>query len=321
MHRAGIRSHASSGRNVLFILLFGVALICLTPSHAQDAAGGPPDQREAKRAFGAVTAGVGRSPEAIGQYDRGCVAGAQKLATNGTAWQVMRLSRHRMWGHPVLISYIQKLAGDLKARDGWPGILVGDMAQPIGGPLLGGHASHQIGLDADLWYIPMPDHILTAEEREQMSAVSMIDRVSLTVNTSVFGDMQVKLLKRAASYPEVARIFVHPGVKKALCDSAGNDRAWLSKIRPWWQHDDHFHIRLSCPPGSTSCVPQAPVSADDGCGEELDAWFKKLRAVPPKPTKPSPPPKPMLVADLPKACQVLLAEAEKAGHPKAAAAP
>jgi penicillin-insensitive murein DD-endopeptidase len=278
-----------------------------------------PDQREAKKAFGAIEVAVQRAPRAIGQYDRGCVAGAQKLPITGPAWQVMRLSRNRMWGHPVLIAYIRTLASDLQRLDGSPGLLVGDMAQPIGGPLLGGHASHQIGLDVDLWYKPMPSHTLSLEEREHLAADNVVDRQTLTTD-ALWSAAQVKLLHRAASYPEVARIFVHPAVKKTLCETAGADRAWLRKIRPWYQHDDHFHIRLNCPSGSPECVAQPPISADDGCGQELDDWFKKLRTPAKKPKKPSPPAKPMLVADLPKECQALLLAAEQEGKSKAAVA-
>lgn len=310
---------AGKVKELLFLVV--ACMLSLAPSgrgaSAEDAPA--PDQRQAKQAFGAVKVPVPQAPQAIGQYDRGCIAGAQKLATTGAAWQVMRLSRNRVWGHPILIAYIRKLATDVQRLDSWPGILVGDMAQPIGGPLLGGHASHQIGLDVDLWYKPMPGHTLSLEEREQLSADNMVERQSLTVDKSVWSEVQAKLLRRAASYPEVARIFVHPAIKKALCEAAGADREWLRKIRPWYQHDDHFHIRLNCPPGSPACVAQAPISPDDGCGQELDDWFKKLRAVPKKPAKPSPPPKPMLVSDLPKECQALLVAAEQTEKSKAAA--
>ncbi len=180
------------------------------------------DSREAKKAFGTVKAPAGQMPpRAIGQYDRGCVAGAAKLPMNGPGWQVMRLSRNRYWGHPVLLSYLGKLASDSQRLDGSPGILVGDMAQPIGGPLLGGHASHESGLDADLWYMPMPGHTLSIEEREQTSASSVVNPATLTADKALWSQAQVKLLRRAASYPEVARIFVHPAVKKALCEAAG----------------------------------------------------------------------------------------------------
>ncbi len=269
---------------------------------------------EAKKVFGAVTAGVGEgASKAIGRYTRGCIAGAKELPITGPDWQAMRLSRHRNWGHPVLLAYIRKLASDLHRLDGWPGILVGDMAQPAGGPLLGGHASHQIGLDVDLWYTPMPSHPLSAEEREKLSATNMVNRKSLTVDTAVWSKTQVRLLRRAASYPEVARIFVHPAVKKALCEAAGNDRGWLQKIRPWFYHDDHFHIRLTCPEGNADCEAQLPVGPGDGCGKELDDWFKLLRTPAKKPAKPPVPAKPLLVSDFPKECQSLLIEAERQG--------
>lgn len=276
-------------------------------------------KREAKRAFAAIKAPEAQmAPRAIGKYDRGCVAGAVKLPMNGPGWQVMRPSRNRFWGHPILLAYIRKLASESQQLDGSPGILVGDMAQPIGGPLLGGHASHQIGLDADLWYMPMPGHVLTAGEREETSATNMVNPVTLTVDKAAWTDAQVKLLRRAASYPEVARIFVNPAVKKALCEAAGADRGWLHKIRPWYQHNDHFHVRLNCPPHSPSCVAQPPVPADDdGCGKELDDWFKRLRAKPKKPLKPAPPPKPVLVSGMPAECQILLAKTEHAEKIKA----
>jgi penicillin-insensitive murein DD-endopeptidase len=279
-----------------------------------------PDSREAKKVFGAVKGPAGAVAQAIGQYDRGCVAGALKLPVDGPGWQAMRLSRKRFWGHPALVAYIEKLAADVARLDGSRGLLVGDMAQPIGGPLLGGHASHQSGLDVDFWYAPMPGHTLSADERERTGAQSVVNPETLTVDKTLWTEAQVKLLRRAAAYPEVARIFVHPAVKKALCDAGGADRAWLLKIRPWFRHDDHFHVRLGCPTGSPSCVAQAPLGADDGCGKELDDWFRKLRAKAPKPSKPPKPARPMLVSELPRECQALLKEAEKGAEGKAAAA-
>lgn len=305
---------ASTIRN---LLLCGLALTVCTAAFAADAP--VPDAREAKKVFGAIRTPLKQAPKAIGQYDRGCVAGAQNLPLKGPDWQVMRVSRNRFWGHPALTRYILKLAADMHQFESWSGILVGDMAQPIGGPLLGGHASHQIGLDADLWYTPMPSRTLTAAERESMAAQNMVDQPTLTVDPAAFTEAQIKLLQRAASYPEVARIFVHPAVKKALCNAAGANRDWLRKIRPWYKHDDHFHVRLSCPSDSADCVPQAPVAQDDGCGQELDDWFKKLRAVPKRSTKPPVPAKPMLVSDLPKECQTLLHATERAASGKAAA--
>jgi penicillin-insensitive murein DD-endopeptidase len=67
----------------------------------------------------------------------------------------MRLSRNRNWGHPRLVTYLERLAKDARSF-GWSGLLVGDLSQPRGNPMPTGHTSHQIGLDADIWLTPMP---------------------------------------------------------------------------------------------------------------------------------------------------------------------
>jgi penicillin-insensitive murein endopeptidase len=271
---------------------------------------GPP----AKELFGAVSTPAPLPTRSIGGYAKGCLAGAMSLPISGPDWQVMRLSRNRNWGNPRLIDYLERLASDARAHDGWPGLLIGDMSQPRGGPMLTGHSSHQIGLDADVWLTPMPDHILTREQREDLSAVSML-RDPFTVDPDKFTILQMKLIRRAASYPQVARIFVHPAIKKSLCEHAselGKDQSWLAKVRPWWNHYYHFHVRLSCPPGQAGCENQKPVSGDDGCGKELANWFDILKksaiwmaqqppGFKPKKTKP-----PLTLAQLPRECETVL---------------
>src|SRR5574337_810147 len=86
----------------------------------------------------------------------------------------MRLSRNRMWGNPAMIAYLERFSHRAKAEGAWNGILVGDIAQPRGGPMLTGHASHQVGLDADIWLTPMPERTLSAEERESMEPVNLV---------------------------------------------------------------------------------------------------------------------------------------------------
>src|SRR5215475_6016150 len=131
---------------------------------------GPP----AKELFGAAKTPAPMAARSIGFYAKGCLAGAKALPIDGPAWQAMRLSRNRNWGHPELIGVVEKLAVDARQHDGWPGLLVGDISQPRGGPMLTGHASHQVGLDADIWLTPMPDRRLSEKEREDLSATSML---------------------------------------------------------------------------------------------------------------------------------------------------
>ena len=103
----------------------------------------------AKELFGRKTAPVNRAARSIGYYTHGCLAGGVALPINGPTWQVMRLSRNRNWGHPNLVNFLERLA-DQAPSTGWHGLLVGDMSQPRGGPMRTGHASHQVGLDADI---------------------------------------------------------------------------------------------------------------------------------------------------------------------------
>jgi penicillin-insensitive murein endopeptidase len=287
------------------------------------AAKAKPKPRPAKELFGAAKTPAPLAARAIGFYAKGCLAGAQALPIDGPAWQAMRLSRNRNWGHPDLIALVEKLGVEAREHDGWPGLLVGDISQPRGGPMLTGHASHQVGLDADVWLTPMPDRRLTEKEREELSATSMLADDGVSVSPKVWTDAHVRLLKRAASYPQVERVLVHPAIKKAVCDASTNekDRRWLSKIRPYWGHYYHFHIRIACPKGSTGCQSQPSVGGNDGCGAELTGWLKRIKppaavATPAKPAKPAHERRPITLDQLPAACRTVLA-----GGPRPSATP
>ena len=227
----------------------------------------------AKRVFGLAAGPAPGSARAIGDYTKGCVAGAVQLPADGPNWQVMRPSRNRSWGHPVLIGFLQRVASALPTTAGWPGLLVGDIGQPRGGPMLTGHTSHQVGLDADIWLTPMPERRLSAAERDNISATDVVAANGRDIDPSVWRPQHRRLLEAFARGPEVERIFVNPAIKRALCREAGADRAWLERIRPWWGHNYHFHIRLACPRGETECHDQRPPPSGDGCGADLDWWF------------------------------------------------
>jgi penicillin-insensitive murein DD-endopeptidase len=269
------------------------------------------DKLPAKQLFGRVSAPAKQPPSAIGSYAKGCLAGAAELDADGPAWQAVRLSRNRNWGHPTMVDLIKRLAREARAEDGWPGLLVGDLSQPRGGPMPYGHASHQIGLDADVWLTPMPDRPLTVEERENIAPVEMVTERREAINTKVWTEAHARLIKRAATYREVERIFVHPPIKKELCRWAKGDRSWLRKVRAYWGHTFHFHIRIKCPPGSTNCEDQAAPRPPDGtgCGDELAYWMNATKWRPPNPDAKAPPPKPpMRLAGLPRQCRSVIAE-------------
>jgi penicillin-insensitive murein endopeptidase len=256
----------------------------------------------AKELFGRRTAPASIGVRSIGSYARGCLAGGVALPIDGETWQVMRLSRNRNWGHPKLVSFLERLARRVPSINGWPGLLMSDMAQPAGGPMITGHASHQIGLDADIWLSPMPDRRLSRAEREGMSATNMVRADLLDIDPNVWTPQHTQLIRAVSREPEVARIFVNPAIKRALCREAGRDRAWLTKVRPMWGHNYHFHIRLACPPGEEGCSGQEPPSPGDGCGPELDRWFTPEMLHP----KPGPPRPPLTMAQLPPECSRVL---------------
>ena len=259
----------------------------------------------AKDLFGRKTTPVPLAARSIGFYTRGCLAGGIALPVNGPSWQVMRLSRNRNWGHPALVKFLERFAIKVP-KIGWPGLLVGDMAQARGGPMLTGHASHQVGLDADIWLTPMPNRELSRAEREEMSAINMVRPDKRDIDQSVWMPAHTALISAAAREPAIERVLVNAAIKKALCREATGDRTWLRKVRPWWGHNYHMHLRVGCPAGNPECKPQDPTPDAEGCGAELDYWFSDKILNPPPPKEPPKPKPPLTMADLPPTCKQIV---------------
>ncbi|MDD5578047.1 MAG: penicillin-insensitive murein endopeptidase [Methylobacter sp.] len=221
--------------------------------------------------------------QSIGAYTAGCLRGAVSLPPNGTGYQLMRLSRGRFYGHPDLIRFIERL-GQTADTQRLGSLLIGDLGQPRGGPTLSGHRSHQTGLDVDIWYLFSPEAAirnLRTDERETWSSPSVLAGKSDEINHGQWSLSQEIILEAAARMPEVERIFVNPSVKRLLCmRKTAHD--WLRKIRPWWGHDDHFHVRLKCPANSNHCLGQEPLPESDGCDNSLTWWFSAEAKTPAK---------------------------------------
>lgn len=301
-----------------FALALGAVLLATVTAGAAPPAKTPattPAKTPAKQLFGAVREPAALEPQAIGFYSRGCVGGAEALPVTGPEngangggplWQVMRLSRHRMYGHPELIAFLERFAQKVPQVSGWSGILVGDLSQPRGGPMISGHASHQVGLDADIWLTPSPGRVMSADARETTSAVVMVRADRRDIDPKSWRADHWKVIRTAAQDPQVERIFVNAAIKKALCREATGDRSWLGKVRPYWGHDYHMHVRLSCPASSPQCRHQEPPPKGEGCGSELNWWFTEA-VLHPKPDKAPSKPKPQVtLKDLPPACAIVL---------------
>lgn len=283
------------------------ALVCIAP--AAEA------QQRANQLFGAHKSASAQAPAAIGSYAKGCAAGLVQLPETGPTWQAMRLSRGRNWGHPEMIAYLQDLSRAATTL-GWRGLYIGDISQPRGGPMTSGHASHQIGLDADIWML-MPQSLkLSRNERENISSVSVRTEDQRGV-TRHWTPAHHALLRTAASDPRVDRVFVAAAAKIEMCKTATRaDTAWLQKIRPIQGHNFHFHVRLKCPAGSGNCQTQTPTVKElskggNGCDDTLMWWVTDFLN-PPKadPKKPKEPrqrhPREYTMADLPQQCAAVL---------------
>ncbi len=254
---------------------------------AGDAEARADPETPARLLFGRIDRPSATAPRPIGSYAKGCLAGGRQLEDVGPGFQTMRPSRNRAWGHPELLSFVKKLAADLTAEGHAP-VLIGDLSQPRGGPMLSGHASHQIGLDVDIWFRPSPLYRLTWDQRHDWSAYSVVESVRAPWVNDRFTRREARLIELAARDRRTERIFVAAPIKKALCEATPEHRrGWLAKVRPWYGHKDHLHVRLACPAGDVGCKAQAAPPPGDGCGAELASWLTP----PPPPADPKPPAK------------------------------
>jgi penicillin-insensitive murein endopeptidase len=244
---------------------------------------------------------IGDSAQSIGSYTAGCLSGAVSLPQNGTGYQLMRPTRGRSYGHPDLIRFIENLAKTTHLQH-WGVLLIGDLGQARGGPTPSGHRSHQTGLDVDIWYLlsqQAANRSLKFDERETWSSPSVLAAQSDAIDDSKWSSAHEKILEAAARRSDVDRIFVNPSVKRLLC-TRKSAHDWLRKIRPWWGHDDHFHVRLKCPLNNKNCTNQEPLPHSDGCDTSLAWWFSEEAKTPvPAAKKPEPP-------ALPALCDVIL---------------
>jgi penicillin-insensitive murein DD-endopeptidase len=288
-----------------------LTVLLATPARAEELA---------NRLFGAMEAPSAQDAMPVGSYAKGCAAGMVELPETGPTWQAMRLSRNRNFGQPTMVQFLMDLSAAARDIGFGQGLYIGDISQPRGGPMTSGHASHQIGLDADIWMLPPRSLSLSEAEREAISSIPVrsADQRSVTENWT---RVHRELLKQAASDPRVDRIFVAAAVKIEMCKTAkARDKKWLQKVRPVAGHDTHFHVRLKCPKGAELCQTQTPTVAElskngDGCDETLMWWVTDYLNPPKsdgkKPKEDDAPrkkgPRDFTMADLPKQCQGVLA--------------
>lgn len=221
--------------------------------------------------FATATTPAPGEPAVFGSYSAGCVRGTASLSLDDERLVLMKPSRVRYFGHPELLALLARAAKDLPVKGP---ILLGDLSLPRGGPMPMGHASHQVGLDADIWFTPESVRAkpqVTKEEREALSLETVLGPSRREVSPQRWHPEFAESILWFASQAEVQRIFVHGAIKKKLCETH-RKHPHLAKVRPWYFHDSHFHVRMRCPAGSPGCKAQEDVK-DAGCDPSIDHWL------------------------------------------------
>ncbi|MDX5446117.1 MAG: penicillin-insensitive murein endopeptidase [Zoogloeaceae bacterium] len=223
-----------------------------------------------------VSSPIPGSPRIIGAHGAACLLGAEQLPPEGTGYQAVDLERRRHFGHPILIEYVQDLGRRVEAA-GFGPMLVGDMAQPRGGPMSYGHVSHQSGLDVDIWFrLDLPR--LPPDQREDIDQPILVDANGRLDER--WTNEHAQLIYLATDDPRVARVFVDAAIKRDACERDWPDRSWLRKLRPWPAHDEHLHVRLRCPPDARECIDQPEPPPGDGCRDIAPTPRRASEALP-----------------------------------------
>lgn len=239
----------------------------------------------------------------IGAGDAGCIAGAVRLPDTAPGMQTIRLSRSTFWGHPETIAALLQLGRQAQLA-GLPDLYMNDISNPRGGPLVGIHASHQRGLDADVWLdVAGPHPWLPPDQREAIEPRSLVRADGRDIDPSVWQKPEhIALIRMATALPGIDRVLVNPAIKQQLCRDVTGDRSWLRRVRPWYGHSAHLHLHFRCPAGQTDCIDQPPPPEGDGCDASLQWWFDQLDKPPSPDAAPPSRPKP-----LPAACRAIMA--------------
>jgi penicillin-insensitive murein endopeptidase len=238
----------------------------------------PPAYAEARSEWAAVREPSPGVPRVIGGTGLGCIGGAVALPREGPGFQAVRLSRNRNWGHPVTIAAVETLARQARGA-GFPDLWIGDLGQPRGGPMPFGHASHQVGLDADVWLDLGPKPLVPGSPRETIRETSLVLPDESDVDPARFTARHATLIRMAAELPGIDRVLVNHGIKRGLCRMHGG-AAWLRYVRPWRGHDSHMHIRMRCPLDQPDCRGIPPPPLGDGCDASLAWWLSDAARAP-----------------------------------------
>lgn len=205
--------------------------------------------------------------DSVGHPNEGRLEGGMRLDTSKPYLRVVPAyaSGDVRWGLPALVRAIDRAAKNVNKK--YPGAVlgVGDLSRRGGGDI-SRHHSHESGRDADLGFYVIDEH---DKQLERHGFVKVNAKLEVPDMQGARFDvprnwlfLQTLLLDREA---RVSHVFVAEPIKQALlahARSRGVSRAVLTRAAQVMMeptaappHDDHFHVRISCPASSKkSCV-------------------------------------------------------------------
>ncbi len=170
-------------------------------------------------------------------------------------------SPERSYGHPSLILMLERSAKELQRVAPGSVLVVGDVSDANGGPLPG-HHSHQSGRDADVAFYVLDkngkstilDHYVKFGPNGQ----------AVDGSGYVFDDWRNWLLVQSwvrDTRAGLSHIFISRPLRQRLINYATNQTSFakyvtevaalLKQPEDAEPHDDHFHVRVSCPEGQS----------------------------------------------------------------------
>jgi penicillin-insensitive murein endopeptidase len=192
----------------------------------------------------------------IGHPNEGAQLRAKRL-TSSRELRVRKSSREYVYGYPSLVLMLHRSARDVAKAAVGSVLLIGDLSSRDGGPL-SGHHSHQSGRDADVgFYVtnledrPIPSKEFVAFDGDGKakdgSGVRFDDRRNWLLVESWVKDRRAGLAHVFVSDPLRARLLRFARMHPRHAPFVDKAAALLQQPENGEPHDDHFHVRISCP--------------------------------------------------------------------------
>ncbi len=206
-----------------------------------------------------------KGAQSIGAPNNGHLAGATRLRGSKTLRQ--REGAHS-WGMPQLVHMLQHAATVVARRHRGSQMLVGDLSGRTGGHL-DRHNSHQTGRDADVGFYVMNSKgkpmavkrfipFDEAGNARDAPGVRFDEARNWTMIEAMLKDDKATVRYMFITNALRAKLLAHAAKKHAPKELLERAAATMMSPPDADLHDDHFHVRISCPePTRDSCIEEA----------------------------------------------------------------